>query len=1316
MVVVNGQGVSGTVTLSQVSPAYPTVIRANLIVFDGSINALQIYSLPPSNMFDCSDVGSVYDPYGAGTQCSSPTTTGCAVGNLNGRQPNLGSNLASQTFIDVEVIDSNVPLFGSNSIVNRALYFGRVAPGLPFCLPISLDGPVRTRQFAVGAPYNAGVTLQQDLYNSSADTSVALAINVDKSFNSSFPFSWFFANSSPASSSPEACSLSSLTVFDPLNVSSNPHYTSMCNSQTPWNCAIGDESGKFGTLALSLHGRSLVTDPMLPLSGSLSVANKESLVFSNTKQVACGALASPPRVAIAYIQNNYVAGSVTFSQASPWDVVNVHLELYPYTSMAILSLQGAYIFIYSGKAGIYSSACSSIGNVFDPDGRGSCDPSVPQNCRVGDISARLGVSIPIQPASGSTFTLSFSDSRTTLFGQQSIIGHSIVLTPSVSNTPFVCAPISYKGPTTVARAIFTYPVAGVITFTQLAGDEFAETFISVDLVHVDGVSTTSNHSWMIHQNPSSCSCDSAGGVFSQPYIAPAFKNGTVSSNTCSWSNVSDCQVGNVQARLGPLLVRGLHGSSGKQSFVDAMLPLDGPLSIINKSVVVYSDASTDSLRYACSTISIVSPKTATAQLDGGTFWGKVTLSQNSVNDLTKVDLQVSSLTASPSFPWTYAITGNPSQLGQLANGSWAPSCSALGGILNPTGASTCDVNLFKTSYDLCAVGDLSGKYGLLTAANVKRTVYDNFLSLFGSNSVIGRGVSLSDPNNVGTCATLMEAGSSSARAVFTNDVVGEVVFTQALADTNIYALLNFAGSSSTTDWFITSSNTCLGANVSASLTVNDFTGSIYNPFGVNTSSSVYNCGPLASYGCAVGDLQARLGALSSGTPAFFSDALLNINGGLSSSFSSCTPSSCTSKSPFAISLNSIVGNYLAIRLGSVTYCALIHSTTATAQTDIDANPGRGIAITNLDAQYGQWQSKSWVSPTWTNISGSTLNTENALVLSDNPGNFIRFVPQPGYSGNFNCTSCPQPHPHMSCTPCSPNMSLGTLTFVSWDQTDWSPDDSFANATYAGPRGAYSSASKAVSMSLVPNMVNDSSPSGTEYVLYFSVEDNAGNFAFANRTITIMDTIAPQLQLRGPSFMTVEANTMYIDDGATAYDLRDGDVTYKIAVSSVTLTANTTFSPPPLWESVLNCTANSSSVYDGIPYLLSLSPDMAMPTTVSTFDGGRVLACSDQRSDHRSGCVIIDNNTLYFLQSFVSLIHSVNLSDAKVSANISFAEALWPFSILRSFYSATPYCLSERETLRCFEPDDLHVAIPPQGVTQYNMLCGAVGQKIAECKQ
>jgi hypothetical protein len=74
---------------------------------------------------------------------------------------------------------------------------------------------------------------------------------------------------------------------------------------------------------------------------------------------------------------------------------------------------------------------------------------------------------------------------------------------------------------------------------------------------------------------------------------------------------------------------------------------------------------------------------------------------------------------------------------------------------------------------------------------------------------------------------------------------------------------------------------------------------------------------------------------------------------------------------------------------------------------------------------------------------------------------------------------------------------------------------------------------------------------TEHTVTYTSTDRQGNKATATRRVTVVDTTAPEITVRGSELITAEADAIatYTDQGATASDKVDGDISSKIKMLS-----------------------------------------------------------------------------------------------------------------------------------------------------------------------
>ena len=83
--------------------------------------------------------------------------------------------------------------------------------------------------------------------------------------------------------------------------------------------------------------------------------------------------------------------------------------------------------------------------------------------------------------------------------------------------------------------------------------------------------------------------------------------------------------------------------------------------------------------------------------------------------------------------------------------------------------------------------------------------------------------------------------------------------------------------------------------------------------------------------------------------------------------------------------------------------------------------------------------------------------------------------------------------------------------------------------------------------VVTGKVNSAAP-GT-YTLHYNVKDGSGNSAITqNRTVHVIDTVAPVIALSGSTNMTIQFGSKYVEPGYTATDNADGDITGNVTVT------------------------------------------------------------------------------------------------------------------------------------------------------------------------
>lgn len=94
-------------------------------------------------------------------------------------------------------------------------------------------------------------------------------------------------------------------------------------------------------------------------------------------------------------------------------------------------------------------------------------------------------------------------------------------------------------------------------------------------------------------------------------------------------------------------------------------------------------------------------------------------------------------------------------------------------------------------------------------------------------------------------------------------------------------------------------------------------------------------------------------------------------------------------------------------------------------------------------------------------------------------------------------------------------------------------------------------------------------------IQYSVTDSSGNTAIVYRELPIKDTTPPEITLKGESEMTIDAGSEYIEQGATAYDNKDNDVTDSLQIDgAVNIYSAGTY---PITYTACDKSGNASSV-------------------------------------------------------------------------------------------------------------------------------------------
>ena len=564
-----------------------------------------------------------------------------------------------------------------------------------------------------------------------------------------------------------------------------------CSTDNHSNCKIGDLSAKHGNITLQTSGKTkaFYGDLKLPLSGENSIIGKTIAFLNGSEYYACANIVQYPRMgAISKFSNDNVTGSISFSQKSPLDPVQISVNL----DHLDLKAGGYHIHEWPVPQKVLQgeAVCSNknVAGHFNPlQVSSSLYPTpamtTPDKYEVGDISGKFGLM-----SSMNSYVKNMTDPNMQLFGKNTIIGRSLVIHKDSDGSRWICASIwpSDDIPMTTAYARFTYPVIGYIVLRQPKDMWFAETQVYVELSYANGYpSKTTNHSWHVHETSigddmmsQTGRCKSVGPHYN-PYSV--YLSGDYIS-MCNSYNQFRCEVGDLSGKHGKLEIGSDTAGKMKYFFSDMQLPLSGSQSVVGKSIVIH-DANAGGGRLSCGNVMLkVTRKVAVTQWSSAegqsSPTGSITFSQDCIDVLsgvTKVDVSLSNLNDMVA---GYHIHQYPTSVDTPT--SDVCQSDDVGGHLNP----------FKNQYpgpatgtqDEYEVGDLSGKFSPLSGAAYSTVVNDMTIAMEGPLSIVGRSIVIHKNDARATrwaCGTLedMTPGSKMVqhKAMFTGDVTGYIM-------------------------------------------------------------------------------------------------------------------------------------------------------------------------------------------------------------------------------------------------------------------------------------------------------------------------------------------------------------------------------------------------------------------------------------------------------------------------------------------------------------------------------------------------------------
>jgi formylglycine-generating enzyme required for sulfatase activity len=130
-----------------------------------------------------------------------------------------------------------------------------------------------------------------------------------------------------------------------------------------------------------------------------------------------------------------------------------------------------------------------------------------------------------------------------------------------------------------------------------------------------------------------------------------------------------------------------------------------------------------------------------------------------------------------------------------------------------------------------------------------------------------------------------------------------------------------------------------------------------------------------------------------------------------------------------------------------------------------------------------------------------------------------------------------------------------------------------------------------------------------YQVLYTVTDDGGNTSTKERTVTVDDTLSPELQLLGDANITQLLDTPWVDPGVEAQDERDGNITADIVVSgSVDVNTTGTYTLTYTVSDAAGNEANATRIVRVVDHLLELNSTVSLEmiwVEAGTFTMGQV---------------------------------------------------------------------------------------------------------------
>lgn len=569
---------------------------------------------------------------GAAMCSCSPLVLGAKLIDLS----EMHGNLPSEQEFSVQ---SSLNLFASDSPVGHSLMLRGIKTGMVACatfLPTSRKSNYRAK---FHMPLSGSVTIFQTAFGTSFISHLMYSNGTRRHSMHRFDLvrsdddivATSLLNGAQVGSVPSAAAL---RASETLEHREHEHELTQCRRLSAgaeplfrnlsYQLAVSTEN--FG-----MRGRTALVLPQVPFETFSSVYIVVYSEHDASEPIACAPLKFVrPKTAAAKFASGSVQGSVVFLQDSPYDVTIARVSLQMPNSDAHSYGIDELPMIIRRKSD--TRVCPNIREIIynphhvepssvPPEGEATSDQYA-----VGDLSGKYG-----SLAGKQTEKIQVNDFNLPLFGPLSIVGRAMTIY-SAEGVAIACSNVELTAPMTTAFATFDFGIQGQFIFRQPVNDCNGDTYVYIEVSKPLGSAATAtsaatsqdqsrtvDHNWHIHANPvdsgldhlSTSECAPAGSHYN-PYNT---STATIYSRDCTPFNVLRCELGDLSAKMftidiPPYKVKGAQEPDiGKFFGTDIDLPLCGPVSIVNRSVVVHaSDFSHH--RLACSTVIEFKPRTS----------------------------------------------------------------------------------------------------------------------------------------------------------------------------------------------------------------------------------------------------------------------------------------------------------------------------------------------------------------------------------------------------------------------------------------------------------------------------------------------------------------------------------------------------------------------------------------------------------------------------------------------------------------------------------------------------------------------------------